>query len=449
MLNEDGVEVLARGNDGDDDQQEMEELAQSQNSRRLKRTPSFGNLLKTPSRLNLRRSASKLKLFGDTPNSTASKSSISKKPSKISFEVSPPPPLPGAVPADGENTVKGRPSVALDTLTPTSTKSSKSAKSIFRTALRDKTRLAVNRANAKEREQSKLATSVSRSHSDGKVAAQIQKYEDLTITSSGGIGNNLTSDIPSFTSTKTPKSARWLDRLHIGRSSTKKKAARLEIPSFESPTLSVKVEKELERRNVLSEYRGEATRCALVTYAKRRHHAMHSAITATSPMPELVTTPVEEIASTPLEVLFQPERLSVAVSHLSVCTQPSPRRKSYFPQQALVASSPLSGDLHLGASPARSKQLNGLNASKLSVRGDETGNYSIVSIGDNWRHSYCEKGSKRPRSDPSESTFSSGQNASLGPCVEVDDLLLTSTTPDISSVPLKNVTGATLDLQNL
>ena len=78
--------------------------------------------------------------------------------------------------------------------------------------------------------------------------------------------------------------------------------------------------------------------------------------------------------------------------HLDPC---DPRPSSgYFPAQAVVASSPMSGDLHLGSSPARSPAHIAIRACEEE---EHTSRHSMFS-----QDGAKKKASTRPRSDPSE-----------------------------------------------
>lgn len=229
-----------------------------------------------------------------------------------------------------------------------------------------------------------------------------------------------------ITNAKTPRN-KWLDKLHIGKSSTKKKT-RLEIPNFEdSPGLAQKVEKELKHRSREEPTQELFVEEAVEAISKPTLRVQIDAPTdqdvvnrASSIYPSPVGTPIHE--SPPIF-----DRLSLAVSpqfiganHNHTFTFGSRlSATSYFgstadqansnnlvPNQALVASSPLSGDLHISHSPAR----NGtavVDRLKASFRaretfygpeeGDITGRFSIFS--------YEEKEkvtNDRPKSDPSK-----------------------------------------------
>lgn len=209
-LSDDGTEVLAG-----------ETHTEKSGGKRLKRSGSLSNMLKTPSRLTLRKSSSKLKLFGSNtpatgvgPDTLASAASIA---SYANRELPPLPPLPAtkAVPA-------------ASSATPSSAKSTKSL--FARAVLRDRS--------------NRLPTLINGDPDHafpGTVANQVQRFQNA---------HGSQPAAPSASVGKTPKQ-NWLGRLHIGRSSGKKKV-RLEIPSFEavdSPSFQQSVDAELTSRN--------------------------------------------------------------------------------------------------------------------------------------------------------------------------------------------------------
>jgi hypothetical protein len=388
VLSEEGVEILAKSEEDDFDltMYNRSDTISSvkKGSKALKRAPSLSNLLKTPSRLNLRKMPSKMKLFGDTPSSV--KSSNINTPGDSSFSHSIHiPPVPQAVPAY-------HPSAN----TPTSNKSSRSSKGFLRRAVfRDKTDKLLTRTQPPFHD-------VSEHPMPGTVASRIKAMEDtyrrsLIVESENNASNTegletaRSASVPLLNRPtgdgiieqanvgKTPRN-KWLEQLHIGKSSTKRKT-RLEIPSFEdSPGLSERVQRELKRRSL------EET-----------------------PLP--IDKHGTEFSSRPtLRVQIEPpaeqEELSLAVSpqfiganHNHTFTFGSrTSATSYFgetslshlgiPQQALVASSPLSGDLHISHSPSRNgiAVVDRLNASFRErenahdmLDGDITGRLSIFS----------------------------------------------------------------------
>lgn len=437
VLSEEGVEILAKATEEEDFDLTMYSRTDTlssvkKGSKALKRAPSLSNLLKTPSRLSLRKMPSKMKLFGDTPSSVKSNATSAVAESSFSHTADIIPPVPQAVPIQ-------HPAAN----TPTSNKSSRSSKSFLRRAVfRDKAERLMNRRLPPFHD-------VSEHPLPGTVASRIKAMED-TYRRSLIVQSEQTSNIAEIKETarsasvplldrpetpssdngnivgKTPRN-KWLNRLNIGKSSAKRRT-RLEIPSFEdSPGLTEKVEQELKRRSLeetpppfLADEASVDSRPTLRVQIEppAEQEELHStSLHHLSPL----ATPTFENAPT-----F--DRLSLAVSprfvglnHNHTFTFGSSRNStsSYFgdfttsssshlgtPQQALVASSPFSGDLHISHSPARNgiAVVDQLNASFREreianevIDGDVTGRFSIFT--------YEEKikvTNDRPKSDPSE-----------------------------------------------
>lgn len=432
VLSEEGVEILAKSPEDDFDltmnsRNDTTFSSIKKGSKALKRTPSLSDLLKTPSRLNLRKMPSKMKLFSETPSSVKSTANVVDASFSESTHA---PQAQQAVSAHHTTTVN----------TPTSNKSSRSSKSFLRRAVfRDKTE--------------KLLTKVQPPFQDasehplpGTVASRIKAMEEtyrrsLIVeserTAAGGVEVTIetarSASVPllnrpldaideSTNIGKTPRN-KWLNKLHLGKSSSKRKP-RLDIPSFEdSPSLAEKVENELKRRSLDENQlppRGDpeiTSRPTLrVQIEPPPEQEEIDRLSALYPSP--VATPTYE--GSPII-----DRLSLAVSPQFIGVNQNhtftfgTRSSSYFgdvtnlqhaslmPHQALVASSPLSGDLHISNSPARNGTdvVDRLNASfrereiaQDTHDGDVTGRFSIFS--------YEEKAkitNERPKSDPSES----------------------------------------------
>lgn len=235
-------------------------------------------------------------------------------------------------------------------------------------------------------------------------------------------------EVPSFedakTAGKTPRN-KWLHRLNIGKSSSKRRSE-LQIPRFQdSPGLTEKVEEELKRRS------SEQTQPISLMGDAPVHPRPTLRVQIEPPPEQEEVHRASQICPSPLATPvfeYRPtfDRLSLAVcprfvgaDHNHTFTFGSRRNSatSYFgdtiassqfgtPQQALVASSPLSGDLHISCSPARNgiAVIDHLNASSREreaanevLDGDVTGRFSIFT--------YEEKikvTNDRPKSDPSE-----------------------------------------------
>lgn len=443
VLSEEGVEILAKSEEDDFDltmySRSDTMSSVKKGSKALKRAPSLSNLLKTPSRLNLRKMPSKVKLFGDTPSSVKSNNLSISGDSSFSHSVHVPP-VPQAIP-------EYHPSAN----TPTSNKSSRSSKSFLRRAVfRDKTDKLLTRTQPPFHDMSDHPM-------PGTVASRIKAMEDTyrrsLIVEIEKHANSMevnevarSASVPLLNRSvaectveqanigNTPRN-KWLEKLHIGKSSTKRKT-RLEIPSFEdSPGLSERVEQELRRRSL-----------------KETSVSLNEFVTESSTRPTLrvrIEPPSEQeelhrrsflrpspLATPTFEGPSAIDRLSLAVSpqfiganHNHTFTFGSrTSATSYFgetslthlgiPRQALIASSPLSGDLHISHSPSRngSAVVEHLNASFRErensqdvLDGDLTGRFSIFSYEDKVKVT-----SERPKSDPSELQYHAGSY--IGQC---------------------------------
>lgn len=105
-------------------------------------------------------------------------------------------------------------------------------------------------------------------------------------------------------------------------------------------------------------------------------------------------------------------------------TTPIPGDAFPFPVQAIVASSPYSGDLHLGASPAHAK-----GASLALAQSTNSRNSFIAELG-----LELSEEKERPKSEPGE------HRQFVKIYEEADNTFI---------VPLKGVAGATIELQTL
>ncbi|KAK9895296.1 hypothetical protein P389DRAFT_211905 [Cystobasidium minutum MCA 4210] len=449
VLSEEGVEILARSPEEEEYDETMvsskhdHSRSFSKSSKALKRTPSLSNLLKTPSRLSLRKMPSKMKIFTDTPSSAKSNSTMAETSFSHNAEV---PPIPAMLP-------EYHPAAN----TPTSNKSSRSSKSFLRRAVfRDKVDKLASKPTV-------ALHDVSEHPLPGTVASRVRAMEDTyrrslivesehTINAVSSIEVMRSASVPLLcrpdeepVSCKLPSAKfhrnKWLDRLNIGKSSTSKRKTRLEIPNIEnSPGLVEKVEKELKHRTREEQTVHEPLIEVEQALAKPTLRVQIDAPTeqdetnrASSVYPSPAATPIYEAPP-----FF--DRLSLAVSPQFVGANHNHTftfgtrlsATSYFGStepsaavglggnQALVASSPLSGDLHISHSPARNGAavVDALNASFRAREtlygpdeGDITGRFSIFS--------YEEKekvNNDRPKSDP---------------------------------IPLKNIAQATNELRNL
>lgn len=336
-----------------------EPLDLSTSGKKVRKSPSLGNLLKTPSRMALRRVSSKLHVFSDTPQSALKK----HYPSTIRTHFHETPSCPPPVPSIPDSATTAVP----DVKTPRSSKSIKSTKSgFFRTALKDKTKSAnIGSGNG--------------THAiPGTVAAHIQKLEDL-----------------STTTVKTPKSSGWFGKLAIGRSSSKKKA-RQELPSFLPPSD--------EHEKLQPEFESSSDVTGTLSLETASYHEHDAAVEMRKlavgsdmkrSLAEIFTVPATPLVVTPLieEPPYKAPNRQEQTSRLSaysVNLGHSPVRE-YFPNQALVASSPMSGDLHIVSSPARQAQAAMMLKSSMTVDHDLTQTSTVFDK---------TKKSERPTSEP-------------------------------------------------
>lgn len=278
MLSEEGMEVLA-------EYKQPQEISPApiaaSSGKRVKRSPSFGNLLKTPSRLNLKKMPSKLKLFSsETPLSR-----LENKTPTTPYDREPPLPTLSPhhpVPAIPHPAITAYYEDPPSAKTPSSRSSKSTTSSFFRTALRREKAGSVSSKSVLDaragsfdgksvldtrpaslssksvleggrRSTSGMPVADARPRSlssksvlqqpvlPGTVAAQIQRFEDSCIPDS------LTLKLPA--TEKTPAKNTWLNRLPFGKALSSKKKQRLAIPTFDSPSLSDQVTQELRRRS--------------------------------------------------------------------------------------------------------------------------------------------------------------------------------------------------------